>query len=218
MLLPLGDDNTERVSFPIVTLGLIAANVLVFLLELQQGDPFVLKYSVVPSEFFSGEQPVTNLVTSMFLHGGWAHLFGNMLYLYIFGDNVEDNLGKGKFLIFYFLCGIAAMLGQAFAAPDSSIPSLGASGAIAGVLAAYLILFPHNRIRVLLFFPFIVTMSAWFVLGLWIAMQLLSGYTSQFRHASAAHGGVAYMAHIGGVFSRVFFAFFLLDLLHFLYQ
>jgi membrane associated rhomboid family serine protease len=207
MLLPLGDDNTKRVSFPIVTLGLIAANVAVFMLELQQGDPFVYKYSIIPSEFFSGGQPITNVVTSMFLHGGWAHLLGNMLYLYIFGDNVEDNLGKGKFIIFYFVCGIAAMLTQAFAAPDSSIPSLGASGAIAGVLAAYIILFPHNRVRVLLFFPFIVSMSAWFVLGLWIATQVLSGYNSQFRHASATQGGVAYMAHIGGFFTGVVLTF-----------
>src|SRR5947207_369535 len=148
MLLPLGDDNTERVSFPIVTFGLIAANVIVFLLELQNGDEFVRHYSIIPVDFLSGRQSILNIFTSMFEHGGIAHIAGNMLYLFIFGDNVEDNLGKGKFLIFYLLCGIAAMLAQTFAMPDSTIPSLGASGAIAGVLAAYLILFPHNRVRV----------------------------------------------------------------------
>lgn len=207
MLLPIGDDNTERHSFPIVTIGLIAANVLVFWMELQRGDPFVYQYSIIPLEFFSGHQPITNIFTSMFLHGGWAHLFGNMLYLYIFGDNVEDNLGKVKFLIFYFLCGTAAMLTQAYAMPDSSIPNLGASGAIAGVLAAYLILFPHNRVRVLIFFPFSTVVSAWFVLGLWIATQLLSGYTSMFQHAATEQGGIAYMAHIGGFFTGVILTF-----------
>src|SRR5437868_14234233 len=126
MLLPLGDDNTQRVSFPIVTLALIAVNAFAFFLELQYGDAFVYHYSVIPSEFFSSAQPVTNIITSMFLHGGWAHLLGNMLYLYIFGDNVEDNLGKVKFLLFYFLCGIAAMLVQTISMPDSNVPSIGA--------------------------------------------------------------------------------------------
>ena len=203
MLLPIGDDNTQRVSFPIVTLLLIAVNVVVFLLELQQGEPFVYKYSIVPYEFLHGRQPVTNVITSMFLHGGIAHIFGNMLYLYIFGDNVEDNLGKVKYIIFYFLCGIAAMLAETYALPDSHLPSLGASGAIAGVLAGYLILYPKNRVRILVFWPFTATVSAWFILGLWIATQLLSGWTAQYRHGATETGGIAYMAHIGGFFTGI---------------
>ncbi|HEY3874201.1 MAG TPA: rhomboid family intramembrane serine protease, partial [Candidatus Kapabacteria bacterium] len=168
MLLPIGDDNSQRVSYPVVTIVLILINALVFVLELSRGDAFVLKYSLVPADFFAGRQPFTNIITSMFLHGGIAHIFGNMLYLYIFGDNVEDNLGKVKFTIFYFVCGIVAMLAESLSMPDSRVPSLGASGAIAGVLAAYLILFPRNRVRILIIFPFSVTVSAWFVLGLWI--------------------------------------------------
>ena len=190
-----------------MTLALIAANAVAFWFELQNGDDFVRKYSIVPSEFFGGLQPLTNVVTSMFLHGGWAHLLGNMLYLYIFGDNVEDNLGKVKFLIFYLACGIAAMFAQALAIPSSDVPNLGASGAIAGVLAAYLILFPRNRVRVLIFFPFTMTVSAWFVLGLWIITQLLSEWTAQFHEASATQGGIAYVAHIVGFFSGVILTF-----------
>ena len=207
MLLPIGDDNTQRVSFPIVTLLLIAVNVVVFLLELQYGDAFVYQYSIIPAKLFSGEQSYLNIVSSMFLHGGVAHIFGNMLYLYIFGDNVEDNLGKGKFLLFYLLCGVSAMLAQAYADPTSTIPNIGASGAIAGVLAGYLILFPRNRVRILIFFPFTMVVSAWFVLGLWAATQLLSGWTSQFNHAATGQGGIAYMAHVGGFFIGVILTF-----------
>jgi membrane associated rhomboid family serine protease len=207
VLLPIGDDNTQRVSFPIVTLLLIAVNIVVFLLELQYGDAFVYQYSIIPAKLFSGEQSYFNVISSMFLHGGIAHIFGNMLYLYIFGDNVEDNLGKGKFLLFYMLCGACAMLAQAYADPTSTIPNIGASGAIAGVLAGYLILFPRNRVRVLVFFPFTMTVSAWVVLGLWIATQLLSGWTSQFNHAATEQGGIAYMAHVGGFFTGVILTF-----------
>lgn len=207
MLLPIGDDNTKRVSYPVVTMVLIALNVLVFILELTYGDAFVVKYSLIPAEFFAGRQGVFNIFSSMFLHGGFAHIFGNMLYLYIFGDNVEDNLGKVKYIIFYLGCGIVAMLAQAYADPTSQLPSLGASGAIAGVLAAYLILFPTNRVRVLIFFPFSITVSAWLILGLWIFTQLISGWTAQYQHAAAAQGGIAYMAHIGGFFTGVALTF-----------
>src|ERR1035437_7324564 len=181
MLLPIGDDNPERMSFPVVSLALIAVNVLVFLMEQSGGEAFVIRYSLIPSAFLNGQQPVTNVISSMFLHGGFAHIFGNMLYLYVFGDNVEDNLGRFKFFLFYMLCGIIAMLVQAYSAPESTVPNIGASGAIAGVLAAYLILFAHNRIRILIFFPLVVTLSALFVLGLWIATQLLSGWTSTYH-------------------------------------
>lgn len=207
MLLPLGDDNHERQAFPIVTLSLIAINVVVFLLELSRGDAFVVHYAIIPADFLAGRQSPFNVVSSMFLHGGIAHIFGNMLYLYIFGDNVEDNLGKVKFLIFYFLCGAIAMLAQTFSMPDSTVPNLGASGAIAGVLAAYLILFPRNRVRVLIFFPFIATVSAWFVLGLWAATQVLSEWTASNSTAASAQGGIAYMAHIAGFFSGIVLTF-----------
>lgn len=207
MLLPIGDDNSQRVSYPIVTYALIALNVVVFLIELSQGDAFVYHYALVPSEFLAGRQPFTNLITSMFLHAGFLHIAGNMLYLYVFGDNVEDNLGKVKYIIFYFVCGIVAMLAQAYSNPTSNMPNLGASGAIAGVLAAYLILFPRNRVRVLIFFPFIITVSAWAILGLWIATQILSSWTSQYQQASLDQGGIAYMAHIGGFFTGVVLTF-----------
>ncbi len=207
MLLPIGDDNTQRVSYPVVTTVIIALNVFVFILELNYGNDFVVKYSLIPAEFFAGRQTMLNVFTSMFLHGGIAHIFGNMLYLYVFGDNVEDNLGKFKFIIFYLGCGVVAMLAQTYADPTSTIPSLGASGAIAGVLAAYLILFPTNRVRVLLIFPFIITVGAWFILGLWIFTQLISGWTSQYQHSGSAQGGIAYMAHIGGFFTGVALTF-----------
>jgi membrane associated rhomboid family serine protease len=138
------------------------------------------------------------LLTSMFMHGGFMHIAGNMLYLWIFGDNIEDNFGHGKFLIFYLVCGVAASLAQIFADPNSPVPSLGASGAIAGVLGAYLIMFPKNRVRNLLFLGFFFTtleLPAVVVLGFWIVLQIFSQYTATYQHAS---GGVAYMAHIGG--------------------
>lgn len=207
MLLPIGDDNTERVSFPVITLTLIGVNVVMFLLEMSHGDAFVVQYSIIPVDLLSGRQPITNIVTSMFLHSGISHIFFNMLYLFIFGDNVEDNLGKGKFLVFYLLCGIAAMTAQTFAMPHSTVPNLGASGAIAGVLAGYLILFPRNRVRVLVFFPFTATLSAWLVLGLWIVSQLFSGWTSTYHTQASTQGGIAYMAHIGGFFAGVVLTF-----------
>jgi membrane associated rhomboid family serine protease len=207
VLLPIGDDNTHRVRFPIVTIALILVNAYVFWLELKYGDAFVMQYSVVPEYLLTGQQSWFNLISSMFLHGGVAHIFGNMLYLYIFGDNLEDNLGRAKYLLFYLLCGIAAMVAQIAVAPHSTVPSLGASGAIAGVLAGYLILFPRNRVRVLIFFPFSMTVSAWFVLGLWIVTQLISGWTSVFHTEANVQGGVAYMAHIGGFFAGIVLVF-----------
>jgi membrane associated rhomboid family serine protease len=207
MLLPIGDDNTQRVSFPLVKLTLLGVNVVMFLLEMSRGDAFVETYSVIPADLLSGRQPFTNIFTSMFLHQGISHLFFNMLYLFIFGDNVEDNLGKGKFLVCYLLCGVIAMAAQILTNHNSTIPNIGASGAIAGVLASYLILFPRNRVRVLIFFPLTVTMSAWVVLGLWIGTQLFSGWTATFDTAASAHGGIAYMAHIGGFFGGVILTF-----------
>jgi len=208
MFIPIGDDNTKRVSFPIVTILLVVANVIVFFLELQRGEEFIYKYSVIAADFTSGFPPIANLFTSMFMHGGWAHLLGNMLYLYIFGDNVEDNFGRGRFLIFYLLCGLAATVAQIAVNVHSTVPSLGASGAISGVLAGYLVLFPKNRVRVLMGY-FVMHVSAWFVLGLWIVTQMISGYADLFRTAASDQGGIAYMAHIGGFFAGVILTFIL---------
>jgi membrane associated rhomboid family serine protease len=179
-----------------VTYGLIALNVIFFFVEMSGGEPFIRQWSVVPRRLIAnpGEDFVT-IFTSMFMHGGWMHLIGNMLYLWIFGDNVEDRLGHAKFLVFYLICGIAATLAQVAVSSTSSIPNLGASGAISGVLGAYIVMFPRGQVRVLLGRS-IVNMPALIVLGLWILLQFVSGIGS--ISSTAETGGVAYMAHIGG--------------------
>jgi membrane associated rhomboid family serine protease len=179
-----------------VTYGLIALNVLFFFLEMSQGESFIRQWSVIPRQLVAN--PVAELptvFTAMFMHAGWMHLLGNMLYLWIFGDNVEDQMGRAKFLIFYLLCGIAATLAQVMVSSTSSIPNLGASGAIAGVLGSYIILFPQGRIRVMMRGG-TITMPALVVIGMWIVLQLVSGVGSITQ--SSQTGGVAYMAHIGG--------------------
>ncbi len=198
-MFPVSDDNSQRRTFPTVTMALIGVNVLVFLAELAGGDQFITNWAFIPSRF-SG-QPGADGVTifsAMFMHGGWLHLFGNMLFLWIFGDNVEDRFGHLKFLIFYLLTGIAATLAQYAVAPESGVPNVGASGAIAGVLGAYILMFPQARVNVLLGRQ-IVAMPAVIVLGAWIALQLVSGVgTIAYTDESANVGGIAYMAHIGG--------------------
>lgn len=147
-----------------------------------------------------GPNPIyLTLLTSMFMHGGWAHILGNMLFLWVFGDNIEDNFGHTKFLLFYLICGIAASFAQIAASPNSVIPSLGASGAIAGVLGAYIVMFPHNRVRNLVIYYIItvIELPAIVVLGYWILLQVISQYTASFQHTTES-GGVAYLAHIGG--------------------
>jgi membrane associated rhomboid family serine protease len=195
-MFPIGDDNSTRRIVPVVTYILIVINVVVFLLELSAGDPFVVQWAFVPSRFLAdpvGDLPT--LFTSMFMHGGWLHLLGNMLYLWIFGDNVEDRFGHVGFTLFYLLCGLAATFAQLAFSMDSNIPNLGASGAIAGVLGAYILLFPQGRINVLQG-QRVVQMPALFVIGLWIVLQFFNGIGS--ISASAETGGIAYMAHIGG--------------------
>ena len=196
MLFPFGDDNSSRRTLPVVTYALIALNVLVFAIELNQGAPFIRKWAVVPRQLAANpSSEIPTIFTSMFMHAGWMHLLGNMLFLWIFGDNVEDRLGRAKFLIFYLVCGTVATLAQVAVSAESSIPNLGASGAISGVLAGYLVLFPKGRVRVLMRGR-VVALPAVVVIGLWIVLQLISGIGS-FTH-SAQTGGVAYMAHIGG--------------------
>jgi membrane associated rhomboid family serine protease len=157
-----------------------------------------------------GPSPIyLTLLTAMFMHGGWMHLLGNMLYLWIFGDNIEDNFGHGKFVLFYLACGLAASFAQIAVDPSSPIPSLGASGAIAGVLGAYLVMFPHNRVRNLVILGFIITtieLPAIIVLGFWIVIQIVSQYTASFSPTTES-GGVAYMAHIGGFVAGLVLSF-----------
>jgi membrane associated rhomboid family serine protease len=198
-MFPIGDDDSNRRSTPVVTLVLIAINVAVFILELQNGDAFVQRWAFIPASF--SENPAAaapTIFTAMFLHGGWMHLFGNMLYLWIFGDNVEDRFGKLGFLIFYLVCGVAASLAQYIVNPHMTIPNVGASGAIAGVLGAYILMFPSAKVRVAVGYN-IVVMPAVVVLGFWIALQLFSGVGSIAQTDETANtGGVAYMAHVGG--------------------
>jgi membrane associated rhomboid family serine protease len=206
VFLPIGDDNTRRKSFPIVTVSLVAINVVMFILELQGGEEFVYNHAVIPVDFTEGSFPILNVFTAMFMHGGWAHLLGNMLYLYVFGDNVEDNMGRGRFLLFYLLAGVIATFTQIYMNPGSHVANLGASGAISGVLASYMILYPRNRVRVLMVM-FVWNVAAWVVLGMWIGTQLLAGYTSIFQHQGSEEGGIAYMAHIGGFIAGLILVF-----------
>jgi membrane associated rhomboid family serine protease len=195
-MLPIGDDNSSRRRFPIITYALVIVNVLFFLLELLGGEPFIYNWALVPSRFFSNPfREAINLFTAMFMHAGWMHLGGNMLYLLIFGDNVESRFGHIKFLIFYLISGLAASFAQMLFTPFSDIPILGASGAIAGVLGAYILLFPKRRVRVLFLFR-ITTLPALVVIGLWFLLQLFSSIGS--IASTAQSGGVAYLAHVGG--------------------
>jgi membrane associated rhomboid family serine protease len=198
-MFPIGDDDSAVRSVPIVTYGLIAANVLFFLVELNGGDEFIKQWAFIPHRFT--EDPGANwptIFTAMFMHGGWMHLFGNMLYLYIFGDNIEDAFGPVKYFIFYILAGIAATFAQYYFNENSNIPNVGASGAIAGVLGAYILMFPNARIDVLVVRQ-IISMPALVVIGFWIVLQLFSGVGSIARTDETADaGGVAYLAHVGG--------------------
>jgi membrane associated rhomboid family serine protease len=195
-MFPIDDDNTARRTVPLVTYALIALNVLFFFVELSGGDALIGKWAFVPSRFLANPGgDFLTLFTSMFMHAGWVHLGGNMLYLWIFGDNVEDRFGPIKFSIFYLLCGLAATFAQMAFSMGSNVPNLGASGAIAGVLGAYILLFPQGKVKVLMGRG-VVPMPALVVIGLWIVLQFFSGIGSIANTAET--GGVAYMAHIGG--------------------
>lgn len=204
-MLPIGDDNSARRSIPVVTYVLIALNVLFFFVELSGGDAFIMQWAFVPSRFVANPiGDVLTLFTSMFMHAGWLHLGSNMLYLWIFGDNVEDRLGSVKFIIFYLLCGLAATFAQLMFSLGSSIPNLGASGAIAGVLGAYMVMFPRGKVSVLMGRG-VIPMPALVVIGFWIVLQFFNGIGS--IADSAETGGVAYMAHIGGFIAGFILAF-----------
>lgn len=223
MFFPIGDDNRDRIRTPWAVWVVIGINAVVWLLQLTIGEPFTYGFSVVPYEIvngvdlaqavrvdagggqvlaipqYPGPAPIyLTLLSAMFMHGSWMHIIGNMVYLLIFGDQIEDRLGHVKFLVFYLLCGLLASAAHIAVGADSPIPSLGASGAIAGVLGAYLVLHPTNRVNVVVFYS-IVALPAFVVLGGWILLQLVSQVTV----VSGAGGGVAYMAHIGGFVAGV---------------
>ena len=203
-MLPLGDDDSDRRTIPFVTYALIAINVLVFvLLELPQGqnlDAFLTRWGTIPAQIIAGNGLLT-LITSMFLHGGWLHLGSNMLFLWIFGDNVEDAFGHGLYVLFYLVCGIAASLAQVFMNTSSDVPGVGASGAIAGVLAAYIVLFGSRPVRVLIQ-GVLTNVPSYVMIGLWFVTQLVSGFSGQ-------SDGVAYWAHIGGFIAGLALTFLL---------
>ena len=207
-MLPIGDDRHPGSAAPLVTLALIAMNVAAFFLELGQPSEralqsFIEAWGVVPREYAAGRDlapyiPLpfwSTLVTSMFLHGGWAHLGGNMLYLWIFGDNLEKAMGHVRFSAFYLVCGLAAGLAHVVFNSTSGVPTVGASGAISGILGGYLMLFPQNRVRVLTRSG-VASVPAAYMLGFWILIQLVSGLGS--IADTPQGGGVAYLAHIGG--------------------
>ncbi len=217
-MIPLKDDIPSR-TFPIVNILIIFINIFFFLVEVSLGNRLEILFNtfgVVPAKFFASYyimqdrvvyigllDRIVPLFTSMFLHGGWFHLLGNMLYLWIFGDNVEDRMGHFRYLLFYILCGIVANITHIIFAPTSNIPSVAASGAIAGVLGAYLLLYPTARVVVLVIIFFwidFITLPALIVLSLWFVIQFFSGLAS-LGAQNAASGGVAWWAHIGGFVS-----------------
>ena len=207
-MLPIGDDNGQGGALPLANWAFIALNLMAFMIELAQPSgalqSFITAWGVVPREYSTGHDiaPLiapfpfwTTLLTSMFLHGGWAHIGGNMLFLWIFGDNLERVMGSARYAAFYLVCGMAAGLAHIAFNSSSAVPSVGASGAISGVLGGYLLLFPRNRVRVMTRGG-VTAVPAWVMLGLWIVMQLVSGFGSMARTEQT--DGVAYMAHIGG--------------------
>jgi membrane associated rhomboid family serine protease len=205
-MLPLRDDNPRR-TFPAVTYLLIAINVLAFLWELGLGqrlDQILFSIAFIPRRFWIPGYWASDAITmfvSMFLHGGFMHIGSNMLYLFIFGDNIEDRLGHFRYIVFYLACGVVATLAHAFFSPSSQLPAIGASGAIAGVLGAYLVLYPHAKVMTLIPIFFFITvreLPAILILGLWFVLQLFSGVGSLGVPDAQDMGGVAYFAHIGG--------------------
>ncbi len=196
-MIPLKDIDRKQISFPLITVIIIGLNAFAFLLELSGGEDFVVRWSLVPSDFVSGKDWPT-ILTAMFMHGSVLHIAGNMIYLWAFGPVIEDAMGRGRFLVFYLAGGVMAFLAQIFIDPASTEPNLGASGAIAAVMGAFLITFPRDRIRTLVFFGFFVTITflpSVILVGFWFLLQLFSEFGTLIQRK---HPSVAYMAHIGG--------------------
>jgi membrane associated rhomboid family serine protease len=201
-MIPLKDTIPSR-TFPAVNIALVIINCLVFLYELALGpglSPFIERYGIIPARFFNAgmiSDMIAPLFSFMFLHGGWLHVISNMLYLWIFGDNVEDRMGHFRYLVFYLMCGVASGLVQLFVSPASRIPIVGASGAIAGVMGAYLLLYPFGRVVTLVFFFIfidVIQIPAFFFLVFWFVLQFFSGTFA----TPGQEGGVAWWAHVGG--------------------
>ena len=206
-LIPLSDASRRPVRLPVVTAIIIVVNVFVFLLELMRGDAFVIQWSAIPAQIISGHHWVT-ILTAMFMHGSWSHIIGNMVFLWAFGPEIEDAMGRGRYLIFYLLGGLIAMLAQVVASPHSTVPNLGASGAIAAVMGAFVVTYPRDRIKAVLFifiFARITFIPAALLIGVWFLTQLVhAGAIAQVQT-----GGVAYLAHVGGfIFGAVAAHFF----------
>jgi len=196
-VIPLGDASRRPTRFPVMTASIIAVNALMFVIELVGGDTFVTTWSLHPADIVAGRHLIT-ILTSMFMHGSWSHILGNMVFLWAFGPEIEDLMGRRKYLVFYLLGGLAATAAQVAADPSSTVPNLGASGAIAAVMGAFLVTYPRDRIRSLLVIVIFVRMTyipAALLIGVWFLMQLVSLGAVAPQQAS---GGVAYAAHVGG--------------------
>ena len=195
-LIPLNDASRRPLNMPVITTLIILVNAFVFVLELLNGENFVLKWSAVPADIVSGHHLIT-ILTAMFMHGGWSHIIGNMIFLWAFGPEIEDAMGRWRYLIFYLAGGIVAMIAQIAASPHSTVPNLGASGAIAAVMGAFIVTYPRDRIRsvlIILVFIKITRIPAALLIGFWFLTQLLNAGAV----AQVQTGGVAYLAHIGG--------------------
>ncbi len=195
-LIPFSDASRRPMRFPVVTALIVAVNTFVFLLELAYGDAFVLHWSAIPAQIMSGHGWIT-ILTAMFMHGSWSHIIGNMIFLWAFGPEMEDTMGRGRYLVFYLAGGLVAMLAQVLADAHSTVPNLGASGAIAAVMGAFIVTYPRDRIKSVLFiFVFfkVTFIPAVLLIGFWFLTQLVhAGAVAQVQT-----GGVAYMAHVGG--------------------
>ena len=206
-VIPLTDASRRPVNTPVATIGIILANFIVFAMELSGGDAFVLKWSAIPAHITAGHDLIT-LFTAMFLHGGWSHILGNMVFFWAFGPEVEDAMGSFRYLVFYLLGGLVSMGAQVALNPTSTVPNLGASGAIAAVMGAFLVTYPRDQIKAVLFiFVFfkVTLIPAALLIGVWFLIQLVhAGAVAQVQT-----GGVAYLAHVGGfIFGAVTARFF----------
>ncbi len=196
-MFPLQDETRHPSRFPIITVSIIVLNIMVFILELIGGDDFVTRWSAVPADIVAGHR-VETILTSMFMHGSWSHIIGNMIFLWAFGPRIEDAMNSRRYAVFYLVGGVVSMLAQILAVPSSTIPALGASGAIATVMGAFLVTYPRDKIRTVVFLGFFVQVTfipAALLIGLWFLIQLVNLGTV----ADVQTGGVAYLAHVGGI-------------------
>jgi membrane associated rhomboid family serine protease len=208
-MIPLSNDSRRSSYFPLVTVSIIAINVIVFVLELMGGEDFVLQWALAPADIVAGRHWI-RLLTAMFLHGGWLHILSNMGFLWVFGPSIEEAMGGGRYLVFYLLGGVAASLAQIAVDPTSTALNLGASGAIAAVMGAFLVIYPNDQIRTVVFlgkFGTITRVRAMVLIGIWFLIQVVSGM-GVWATTEAAQDGIAYMAHVGGFLFGVIMARF----------